>query len=88
VVKPFPFALVVLHRSSFLLHRSPVAFLHRMCLVAARMSSTPCLLGARYSTDIGHPCEPFSTLCAVPISAGRFSHSNKNSKDNFQCNQM
>ena len=58
------------------------------CMAVARMSTTPCLLGARYSTDVGHPCEPFSTLCAAPISVGRFPHSNKNSKDNFQCNQM
>ncbi len=65
-----------------------VALLHRTRMAAARKSSTPCLLGVRYSFDGGYQYGAFSTLCAAPISVGRFPHANKNSKDNFQCHQM
>ncbi len=58
-----PLSVAVLHRSSFIPHRS-----HR---VAARKSTTPCLLGARSGHNVGHQYGPFSALHASPISVGR-----------------
>ncbi len=59
MVKPFPFAVA-------LLHRSPVVPLHRTCIAAARLLTTPCLAPARPGTDVGHQCGASSTLHASP----------------------
>jgi hypothetical protein len=48
------------------------AVLHRTRMIAARMSTTPCLNHARYSLDVGHPCRAFSALHASLISVDRF----------------
>jgi hypothetical protein len=50
--------------------RSLVASLHRSCVVPARVSTTPCLLGARRSTHVGHQNRPFSARRAASISVG------------------
>jgi hypothetical protein len=47
-----------------------VAVLHRTRMVAARMSTTPCSLGARYSINVRHQFEAFSALHASLISVG------------------
>lgn len=65
-----PFSVAVLHRSSFLLHRSSIAPMHRRRAVPARMSTTSCVSRAHHSLHVGHLCGAFSTLRASPISAG------------------
>jgi hypothetical protein len=54
-----------------------VAVLHRTSIVAAPKSTTPCLLGARYSLNVRHRYGAFSTLHASLISVGRSRHPTK-----------
>jgi hypothetical protein len=75
-----PLSVAVLHRSSFIPHRS-----HR---VAARKSTTPCLLGARYSTNVRHHNRPFSALHAPSISVGRFQSHDMHIFDVNKCTYL
>ncbi len=54
-----------------------VSVLHRTRMAPARMSTTLCLKGVRYSLNVGHQCEVFSPPHASLISVGRFPHMTK-----------
>jgi hypothetical protein len=49
---------------------SSVAVQHRTRMAPARMSTTPCLNGVRYSLDVGYQFGAFSRLHAASISVG------------------
>ncbi len=57
----------------FVVKSFSVAVLHRTRIAAARMSTTPCLLGARYSHDVMHQFRAFSPLLASLISVGNLA---------------
>jgi hypothetical protein len=52
----------------FILHPSPVALLLETCMVAARMSITPCFSHARYNPDLEYQRGALSALPSTSIS--------------------
>jgi hypothetical protein len=65
-------SVAVLHRShralwvSFIPHRSPVAPLHRSCMIPVRASTTSCSNVTHCDPQIGHPIGPFLALQPFP----------------------
>jgi hypothetical protein len=75
---------------SFIVHRSsfPVAPLHRSGMIPPRKSTISCLLGARYSHNVGHQNRPFSALHASPISVDSFPPHDMHIFDVIKCNYL
>ncbi len=86
-------SVAVLHRSSFILHRShiphrsPVTPFHRSCVVPARKPTTRALMSSTPATR-GHPNRSFSTLRASSISVGPVPLHDMHIFDVIKCNHF
>jgi hypothetical protein len=85
------FVVVLCVLCVFVVKSSSVAVLHRICIVAARKSTTPCLLCARRSRHVEHQIANFRPSAPLPSLLASFLTPTKMIKIDFnviKCNHF